>query len=166
MFSIVFIAVADYTKDKLVHTSDGSKIGYMVPSILQEPIPREPRDKSLKSGTIAWMCLPYFTLQKYLGTLSSLPYSSHPMRTLLQTRFALTRKERDMQQAVCHLLGSPPEHCFHIAQMWCIIVDDGKNTSEIERADIEYFVNAISSTHHLFEDFYFFAHGEIPHNIN
>jgi hypothetical protein len=70
-----------------------------------------------------------------------------------------------MQQAVRHLLGSPPEHCFHIAQIGCIIVDDGKNISEVERADVEHYVNTISPTHHLLKDFCFLAHGEIDYNI-
>jgi hypothetical protein len=46
------------------------------------------------------------------------------MRTLLQARFSMVEKQRDMQQAVRHLDGIPLDHCFHIAQMWCLIIED------------------------------------------
>lgn len=29
-----------------------------------------------------------------------------------------------MKQAVCYLQNIPPEHCFHIAQVWLLILDD------------------------------------------
>lgn len=31
-----------------------------------------------------------------------------------------------MKQAVCYLQNIPPEHCFHIAQVWFLILDDCK----------------------------------------
>ncbi|KAH9206701.1 hypothetical protein DL95DRAFT_375096 [Leptodontidium sp. 2 PMI_412] len=95
----------------------------MVPSFLQETLAGEKRPKNSKARTISWLCAPYFCLEKY-STLSGLKGSSHPMRTLLQARFALVQKERDMKQAVCYLQNIPPEHCFHIAQVWFLILDD------------------------------------------
>lgn len=103
--------------------SEASKIRFMAPGILREPVPRS---ETSKAGTMTWMCLPYFVLQKYSGSYSGLPPSSHPIRTLLQTNYKLARKERDMEQVVRQLEGTPPEHCFHIAQVWCLVVDDGK----------------------------------------
>ncbi|KAH6668177.1 hypothetical protein B0J14DRAFT_600005 [Halenospora varia] len=110
--------------DKPMQTSNAVKARFMVPGVIQEPLPRNPEDKTLKSGTVTWTCLPYFSLQKYTGISTGLHAASHPVRTLLQARFSLTREERDMQQAVCQLGGTPRNHCFHIAQMWCIVLDD------------------------------------------
>jgi len=118
--------LAKSRKDKPVQAAGGAKIRFMVPGIIHEPLSKDPQNKLSKPGTITWICQPYFCLQKYSGSVSGLPPSSHPIRTLLQARFSLTRKERDMQQAACHLLGTPQDHCFHIAQIWCIIIDDGK----------------------------------------
>lgn len=95
----------------------------MAVSILHESVPRS---ETSKAGTVTWMCLPYFVLQKYSGIIANLPPSSHPVRTLLQTSYKLARRERDMQQAVRHLDGCPPESCFHIDQVWCLVLDDGE----------------------------------------
>ncbi|KAG9229285.1 hypothetical protein BJ875DRAFT_202844 [Amylocarpus encephaloides] len=113
--------------DKPIHTSNGSNVRFMAPTILSTPIgpePREQREKSQGERSIIWMCLPYFLLQKYAGVNSGLPPASHPVRTLLQTHSSFAQKKRDMQQAVCKLPGSRQEHCFHIAQVWCLVVDE------------------------------------------
>lgn len=47
------------------------------------------------------------------------------MRTILQARFSLTGKNRDLKQAVCYLPDTPPDHCFYIAQLWFLVLDDG-----------------------------------------
>ncbi|KAF4628859.1 hypothetical protein G7Y89_g9299 [Cudoniella acicularis] len=110
--------------DKPTQAPGGNKIRFMAPGVLQEPLSKDSQDKVSRSGTISWICLPYFCLEKYSGSVSGQSVSSHPMRTLLQARFSLTRKERDMQQAVCHLPGTPADNCFHIAQVWCLVLDD------------------------------------------
>ncbi|PVH80882.1 hypothetical protein DL98DRAFT_458808 [Cadophora sp. DSE1049] len=95
----------------------------MVPSFLQDNVSGEKRPVASKARTVSWLCVPYFCLEKY-STPSGLRASSHPMRTLLQARFALIQKDRDMKQAVCYLQNIPPEHCFHIAQVWFLVLDD------------------------------------------
>lgn len=116
--------ISDVPADRQMESPEGSKLRQMAPSILHEPVPGN--DKS--RGVVTWMCLPYFSLQKYAENLSGLPSSSHPIRTLLQSHFSFAQKGRDMQQAVCKLSGTPPEHCFHIAQVWCLVLDDGEHT--------------------------------------
>lgn len=96
----------------------------MVPSFLQETISSEIRPKAQKSTTVTWLCLPYFCLEKYSELLATSGPSSHPMRTLLQARFSMVQKQRDLQQAVCQLEDAPLEHCFHIAQLWCVVIED------------------------------------------
>lgn len=95
----------------------------MVPSFLQDNISGEMRPKVSRARTISWLCVPYFCLDRY-ATPANLKPSSHPMRTLLQARYSLVQKKRDMEQAVCHLSGTPVEHCFYIAQIWLLILDD------------------------------------------
>ncbi|KAH8654579.1 hypothetical protein BGZ60DRAFT_532947 [Tricladium varicosporioides] len=110
--------------DKPMQTPNGAKARFMVPGVVQEPLLRNSDDKTSRAETVTWTCLPYFSLQKYTDIPTGLHAASHPVRTLLQARFSLTREERDMQQAVCQLGGTPRYHCFHIAQLWCILVDD------------------------------------------
>lgn len=50
--------------------------------------------------------------------------SGFPAQTLLQAQFARVGRERDMQQAVCGGRGVPAGHCFHVAQLWCVVLDN------------------------------------------
>ncbi|XMA10295.1 hypothetical protein WAI453_003086 [Rhynchosporium graminicola] len=109
--------------DKPLQTATKGRTRFMVPSFIQENLAEEKKSTSAKARSISWMCAPYFCLAKY-GTISGLKPTSHPMRTLLQARFALVQKGRDMKQAVCYLQDTLPEHCFHIAQVWFLILDD------------------------------------------
>jgi hypothetical protein len=112
--------------DKPFQTSTGLNVKYLVPSLIVENIASQTRPKAAKLRVATWMCLPHFTLQKYKtgpAAASARP-ADHPMRTLMQARFSLVQKERDMQQAVCHLLDTPIDHCFHIAQTWYLVLDD------------------------------------------
>lgn len=108
----------------------------MAPTIASTQIGPELRvqkEKSLGQRSVIWMCLPYFLLQKYSATSKNLT-DSHPLRTLLQTHSSFTQKKRDMQQAVCKLPGWKKlgqDYCFHIAQVWCLVVDECKPNSEV-----------------------------------
>lgn len=95
----------------------------MEPYYLEETLPSEALPKVSRLKTLRWMCLPYFCVEKYARP-AALRVSSHPMKTLLQARFSLVRKERDMQQAVSRLTNVPADHCFHIAQVWCLLLGD------------------------------------------
>lgn len=111
--------------DKPMQSSRNAKSRYMIPSYLQENINTDARQKaSSRTRTVSWMCVPYFVLDNYSTSKPPRP-SSHPMRTLLQARFSLVQKERDMQQAVRLLPNAPVvETCFHIAQVWFVVLDD------------------------------------------
>ena len=100
----------------------------MEPGFLQETLSQGdgPKEKSSRARTVTWLCLPYFCLEEYSGVLSTSRPGSHPMRTLLQARFSLVHKERDLQQAVCNMIGTAQGFCFHISQIWCLILDDCK----------------------------------------
>jgi hypothetical protein len=111
--------------DKAFQTSGGTKASFMMPAVVTENIAGVQK-APMSRVEATWMCLPYFCLQKYSGASSGLHPSSHPIRTLLQARFSSVKKDRDMQQAVCRLPSTPSEHCFHIAQVWCIVLNECK----------------------------------------
>ncbi|VBB79618.1 Putative protein of unknown function [Podospora comata] len=111
---------------KQIQTSNGSYVRHMEPKFLQMPVPFDPslKEQSFANRTVTWICLPYFSLEKYSGLLAAENASSFPVQTLLQAQFSRATKDRDMQQAVRQLKGAPAELCFHIAQLWCIVVDN------------------------------------------
>lgn len=112
--------------DKPFQTSSGIKAKFMISSLIAENIVSQTQSKNSKPRVVTWMCLPHFVLQKYKSGPATARLADHPMRTLMQARFSLVQKQRDMQQAVCHLLDTPDDHCFHIAQTWYLVLDDCK----------------------------------------
>ena len=98
----------------------------MEPGLLQVRLDADSaaKTKDTPARTATWLCIPYFSLQKYGGPLSGATSGSFPTRTLLQEQYSGVSAERDMQQAVCQTGHVPPGMCFHVAQMWCIVLDD------------------------------------------
>lgn len=86
-----------------------------LPSCLQTDIsPTPSADRASAPQKVSWVCLPYLSLEPYSGEGS--------VQTLLQAHFSKVGRERDMQQAVCKMGEAPAGHCFHIAQLWCLVV--------------------------------------------
>ncbi|OBT78122.1 hypothetical protein VF21_02657 [Pseudogymnoascus sp. 05NY08] len=110
--------------DKPFQTSSGMKAKFLMPSLTAENIVNQTGSKTSKPRVVTWMSLPHFTLQKYKAGPATARPADHPIRSLMQARFSLVQKGRDMQQAVCHLLDTPDDYCFHIAQTWYLILDD------------------------------------------
>lgn len=75
-----------------------------------------------ESGEVLLSCFPYFCLAPYSRDLSSNESHLHPMRTLLQSTKSSIPKQRDMQQAVCKLGRLHNDRCFHVPQVWCLII--------------------------------------------
>ncbi|KXX81345.1 Magnesium transport protein CorA [Madurella mycetomatis] len=92
-------------------------------SQIRLPSSSNPGGQTFVPRTVTWICLPYFTLERYSGLLAADNPRLFPIQTLLQAQFAGTTRERDLQQAVVQRKGSP-EVCFHIAQLWCLILDN------------------------------------------
>ncbi|KAF2402447.1 hypothetical protein EJ06DRAFT_339993 [Trichodelitschia bisporula] len=124
--------------DRPLLTSRNSKMKYMEPCYLQETIPPETLRAPTPTKYVSWTCLPYFTLKKYQD-VQSRAKASHPTRTLIEAHNSLSSREQDMKQAVCMLGTAKPEHCFHIAQLWCLVVGDSLVVScaEIPRSVFE-----------------------------
>ncbi|KFY18785.1 hypothetical protein V493_08347, partial [Pseudogymnoascus sp. VKM F-4281 (FW-2241)] len=110
--------------DKPFQTSNGMKAKFLIPSLTAENIVNQTGSKTSKPRVVTWMSLPHFTLQKYKAGPATARPADHPIRSLMQARFSLVQRGRDMQQAVCHLLDTPDDYCFHIAQTWYLILDD------------------------------------------
>lgn len=78
------------------------------------------------TAKIHLLVLPYFALEEFKN--QKLPEKSplHQTVTLMQARYPSTKKERDRQQAVCQLPNAQKESCFHISQLWCLLIEGRK----------------------------------------
>jgi hypothetical protein len=92
----------------------------MEPFVLQE-LPNSPI-----SPTIVALCLPYFHLDEYTANAEDPKSAKHPPRTLLQSFMPSTTHDRDMEQVVCKLQFAPDSYCYHVSQMWCLILNESK----------------------------------------
>ncbi|OCL08847.1 hypothetical protein AOQ84DRAFT_388562 [Glonium stellatum] len=110
--------------EKPLVTPMGYQGRYMEPVVLQDLTSQVTSSKAyLDTGVIA-LCLPYFLLDEYSPN-SEFPNSTkHPTRSLLQSSISSTAQERDMRQAVCKAPATQPGHCFHVSQLWCLILND------------------------------------------
>ncbi|KAI8965869.1 hypothetical protein F5Y11DRAFT_258925 [Daldinia sp. FL1419] len=112
------------TSVKVRPTAKGNNVRHMDPKPIRVTIPPDGRTKDQTSRFVTWLCVPYFSLEKYSGLLSASTTTSFPIETLLQSEYARTTQERDMQQAVCKNGEVPEGTCFHIVQLWCIVLDN------------------------------------------
>lgn len=97
----------------------------MEPACLQHTLPPDGKSRAPSGArrTVTWVCLPYFTLEKYSGLQgTSENPSAFPIETLLQAKFSRAGKDRDMLQTVCQNKDSPAGLCFHVAQIWCVVL--------------------------------------------
>ncbi|PGH07592.1 hypothetical protein AJ80_07981 [Polytolypa hystricis UAMH7299] len=97
---------------------------YMEPNLAQDVYYEDGDSKNCKSRRVLAMCIPFFSLEEYKARKLPDKSSGHPLRSLLQSRYSSIGKERDMQQVVCKLGSAPKGHCFHVSQMWCLVVGD------------------------------------------
>lgn len=79
---------------------------------------------------VVWGCVPYVCLQKYAGD-SAETLSSFPPETLMQAGSAGSTKSRDLKQAVCRMTTGPNKLCFHVAQLWVVVVNDSRSLSMV-----------------------------------
>lgn len=107
---------------KSITTSSGRYVQHMEPSCAEHILPSSSGSgRSIAPRTITWICLPYFSLEKYSG-LDAPDKAAFPIHTLLQTHFSQATKQRDMLQAVARLHLAPTGMCFHIPQIWSLII--------------------------------------------
>lgn len=135
---------------KSIQTSRGSYVGHMEPRFIQNRLPPggSPSEQTLAPRTVTWICLPYFTLERYSGLLAADNPRLFPMQTLLQAQFSGATRDRDMQQAVRQRKGSS-EVCFHIAQLWCLILDNCRSPYAVSNPLIAVLMYRSSPSSHM-----------------
>jgi hypothetical protein len=113
---------------KSIQTSIGNYVQYMEPGYLQRSLHPDGNTKvaPLIPRSAHWLSLPYFSLEPYSGLLSASSPSVYPIQTLLQSQLSRATRDRDMQQAVCQNTSIAAGLCFHIDQLWCIVLDNCK----------------------------------------
>lgn len=107
---------------KTRYNPQGAKVGYMEPRCIQTPIQSSNKKPSEDSHAANWICIPYFHLQQYSESVSTSNTALFPAQTLLQSQYSRSGQQRDMDQAVCQIGQVPRGECFHISQLWCLIV--------------------------------------------
>jgi hypothetical protein len=108
---------------KPFRTKDGHRGRVFGPQFLSKEI----YDDTLNTeSSYFFYSLPYFCLRKYMELNIPSHSNLQPTRTLLQTRDPSTSKGRDLEQVVCHLSGTPSNHCFHLSTLWCLVIKSSK----------------------------------------
>ncbi|KAL9589518.1 MAG: hypothetical protein Q9203_001688 [Teloschistes exilis] len=74
-----------------------------------------------------FFCMPYFSLEPLAAHQFSVTSNSHPMRTLVQTQYPSASPERDLQQAIRKMGYAKDRECFHVPQLWMLVIDSGKS---------------------------------------
>ncbi|KAF5700260.1 hypothetical protein FGLOB1_10898 [Fusarium globosum] len=107
--------------------SKGAKVGYLDPKYVEvplKPLKTEAMSSSSVSGSARWICIPFFSLEQYSGLLAGTSTSLFPAQTLLQVQYSRNTVARDMEQAVVRLGIAERGACFHVSQMWCLVIDN------------------------------------------
>ncbi|CAJ0546131.1 Ff.00g096040.m01.CDS01 [Fusarium sp. VM40] len=105
----------------------GAKVGYLDPRCIEVPLKslkQETTTADTTTGSARWICIPYFSLEQYSGLLAATSMSLFPAQTLLQVQYSRNTAARDMEQAVVQLGNADRGECFHISQLWCLVIDD------------------------------------------
>ena len=114
-------------------TATGQDIAYAEPHTVSYTgkVARQTSKSSTKMSdcTAKWICVPYFSLEAYAGLGSAVSKTSCPNVTLLQEKYPGAVRQRDMEQAVCKLGLAPKDYCFHISQLWCVSLANGRSAA-------------------------------------
>lgn len=89
-------------------------------------IGRDQHERTTELGNEMYIfcSLPYHQLAPYTSLTATAESRLHPVVTLLQYKHPSTIKKRDLEQTVCFLEDTPPDHCFHIPNLWCLIINN------------------------------------------
>ena len=77
-----------------------------------------------KKQRLLLVCIPYLYLTSYSPEIPSNSTHLHPLKSLLQSKYSGVSKQRDLRQVVCELRLPQKGHCFHIPQLWCLVISD------------------------------------------
>ncbi|KAF4448955.1 hypothetical protein FALBO_16728 [Fusarium albosuccineum] len=105
----------------------GAKVGYLEPRCIEVPLSalkQKTTSTDPVTGSARWISIPYFSLEQYSGLLAASSPSLFPAQTLLQVQYSRNTYSRDMEQAVRQLGNTERGECFHISQLWCLVIDN------------------------------------------
>ncbi|KAK2060271.1 hypothetical protein LY76DRAFT_676820 [Colletotrichum caudatum] len=110
---------------KTLRTSREKTVKHMEPGYLQLPLQQGDQEKNpqARKRTVTWLCIPYFSLEEYSGIQATGNPGAYPPQTLLQSAFSRNSQKRDMLQAARQIGNGGENWCFHIRQLWCIVLD-------------------------------------------
>lgn len=111
---------------KARYNPKGEKVGYMTPKHVDIPLAAsrgQDEKASSSAGSVRWICLEYFSVRKYSGLSAASNQAMFPSQTLMQAHYSRTSRQRDMEQAICSLGNAGEGQCFHIEQLWCLILN-------------------------------------------
>lgn len=101
----------------------------MEPKVVSQRLQTDENTSSSQSSqprTVYWMNLPFFYLKRYSSETPTT--KAFPVQTLMQADNSRNSRERDMKQAIQRIKSAeadvPKDACFHITQIWCVIVDN------------------------------------------
>lgn len=113
-------------------TSKQTTVRHMAPAFRQVPLRATRRftaslDQNQNQDArryATWICVPYLALSRYTGLESSADPASYPTETLLQSSYTRVARKRDLAQVVRQVGIGEDASCFHIPQLWSIVVGD------------------------------------------
>jgi hypothetical protein len=113
--------------ERAIRSQRGTIGHFMKSDLITKRIPAENSDGGL-DRTYVFCCIPYHQLAPYspLGATSNARL--HPVMTLLQSKYPSTSKQRDFEQAVRSVTGTPSNHVFNTSNLWCLIINNSKWT--------------------------------------
>jgi hypothetical protein len=98
---------------------------FMKPAYISRRGDRSTSD-DVSDSAYLFCSVPYNQLAQYSSLDKLSNPQLHPRRTLLQKKYPSTPMQRDLQQVVCNIDGTPAGHCFHMPDLWCLIINDSK----------------------------------------
>jgi len=122
---LLFEVKKNYSKH--VWTSKNATVRHMAPSFHRVPIRAErfsTKEAKTTQNYVTWFSMPYLALEKYSGLEASADPATYPTPTLLQSSYARIAEKRDMAQVVRQVGVGSDTSCFHIPQLWCVVVGE------------------------------------------
>lgn len=111
--------------ERTIRSQRGAMGNFMKSGLVTKRNPTENLDRG-SERTYVFCCIPYHQLASYSPLETTANSRLHPVRTLLQSKYPFTTKQRDFEQAVLSLSGTPSNHVFHTSNLWCLIVNNSK----------------------------------------
>lgn len=112
--------------EKPIWTQDATEGRRFEPFVFQELSLQDTPESSHLNKKVTIVCFPFFHLDEPTKEVDLMSGTNHPPLTLLQVISPSTALQRDMQQVVCSSPLGQKSRCFHVSQLWGLIINDSK----------------------------------------